>query len=175
VIIVVEGTDLHVHLDVLCSEPGDLTRVIGHMLIELGNITRLECAYEDCVLESREFAAGSKRQAAGITIDHVIPLCDGGSDMPDNIRLIHFACNNSKGGKELWADPIRKASMLAARVDTPEAKAKRSESLRRTEAARSDEDRAQVVAARTGWWAEKTQDERTAIARKGWETRRATG
>jgi len=31
------------------------------------------------------------------TIDHLIPLADGGSDSPANVATAHFLCNSTKG------------------------------------------------------------------------------
>lgn len=31
------------------------------------------------------------------TIDHVLPLSQGGDDVKANVQLAHFACNSSKG------------------------------------------------------------------------------
>lgn len=34
------------------------------------------------------------------TIDHIIPVCNGGSNDPDNLRITHFDCNQLKGSFE---------------------------------------------------------------------------
>lgn len=39
------------------------------------------------------------------TIDHIVPLADGGSDLRANVQLAHFGCNSAKcargGGEQL--------------------------------------------------------------------------
>ena len=35
------------------------------------------------------------------SFEHVIPLCDGGTHTPDNVRLAHRLCNSRKGSKSL--------------------------------------------------------------------------
>lgn len=39
-------------------------------------------------------------------IDHVVPVAQGGSDHPDNLRPAHTSCNSRKGGDDypLWAE-----------------------------------------------------------------------
>lgn len=32
-----------------------------------------------------------------VTVDHLIPVIEGGSDEPDNLRLAHLSCNSSRG------------------------------------------------------------------------------
>lgn len=95
--------ELHDALDALVTtEKRPLVRIVGHALIALRLLTKLECAYEDCVLPSREFSAhdGTKRyDKAGPTVDHVIELWNGGTDRPENLRLVHFSCNASKSTK----------------------------------------------------------------------------
>lgn len=31
------------------------------------------------------------------TIDHIVPLADGGDDVRSNVQLAHFICNSMKG------------------------------------------------------------------------------
>lgn len=33
------------------------------------------------------------------TIDHIIPISDGGDDIRANVQLAHFGCNSSKGAR----------------------------------------------------------------------------
>lgn len=33
------------------------------------------------------------------TLDHIIPLSRGGSNLLDNVRVVHRVCNRRKGGK----------------------------------------------------------------------------
>ncbi len=47
----------------------------------------------DLTLENRN----SRRY---VTIDHIQPLCKGGGDNIENLRLLHQGCNNSRGAEE---------------------------------------------------------------------------
>jgi 5-methylcytosine-specific restriction endonuclease McrA len=41
------------------------------------------------------------------TLDHIIPKSMGGTYTMDNLRLVHWRCNNARGdslGKHPWAD-----------------------------------------------------------------------
>lgn len=33
------------------------------------------------------------------TIDHVVPLAEGGADTAANVRLAHFICNSMRGNR----------------------------------------------------------------------------
>lgn len=33
------------------------------------------------------------------SIDHIVPLCRGGTNKHKNLQLAHASCNNAKGGK----------------------------------------------------------------------------
>jgi len=44
-------------------------------------------------------------QYVRFTIDHVIPLAQGGSHDPDNLALACFHCNRSKSAKRTGVDP----------------------------------------------------------------------
>lgn len=43
---------------------------------------------------SRSYRAPNPRSA---TFDHLIPIADGGTDVPENLRLAHWGCNSSRG------------------------------------------------------------------------------
>lgn len=70
------------------------TRVAIHALIELGQITAIACAHDACQRPSRDFTIGTGRHADAISLDHILPQHLGGSDLPANVRLAHFACNS---------------------------------------------------------------------------------
>lgn len=44
----------------------------------------------------RSFRAPHPRSA---TFDHLIPIADGGTDAPENLRLAHFGCNSRRGSR----------------------------------------------------------------------------
>lgn len=45
-------------------------------------------------------------QLVQFTIDHVVPLADGGTDDPENLALACFHCNRKKSNKQKVFDPI---------------------------------------------------------------------
>lgn len=40
--------------------------------------------------------------AMAATLDHIIPLCQGGTHTSDNVQLAHAVCNFLKGGNTSW-------------------------------------------------------------------------
>ena len=148
-------TDLHTQLDAIVSTDNknrSLTRILGHALIELGIITKIECMYDECVFETREFLPSdvAKRREVPI-IDHIVERWQGGDDLPSNLQLIHFACNSRKTMRirlavpeikealtqkvrDRWQDPEfrkRTSERLAAAGSSPETAAKRSASMKK--------------------------------------------
>ena len=58
----------------------------------------LPCEYSDHHTDERgNFIAGANYPS----IEHLVPLCKGGSDTWDNIKLAHHLCNSIKGTKEM--------------------------------------------------------------------------
>lgn len=37
-----------------------------------------------------------------LTVEHILPRCCGGEDIPDNVVMVCKSCNSSKGGKRLY-------------------------------------------------------------------------
>jgi HNH endonuclease. len=128
-----------------------ITRIVVHALIDLGRVTKLECSYKDCKLDTREFgsypAGKIKGQKDAITVDHVRALWEGGTDRPENLRLMHWICNVSLGTsdartrpelrekmsealKERWRDPDYRAKQVGRPV-SEETRLKRSEAMKR--------------------------------------------
>ena len=124
-------------------------RMLIHALIELELVIALECAYHACQFDSREFdfSGSTHRHPRGLTIDHKISRAAGGSDLPQNLQLLHFACNSIKAGSEDITPARRERQAEASRrrwktdrdtmlatfskaARTPEALAKRSDSMR---------------------------------------------
>lgn len=145
--------ELHAELERVVP-PGtkarSVIRMVGHALIELGYITRVECSYGECVMPTREFilpgVEGTYRGRGIATIDHRVALCDRGSDRPENLQLMHFACNARKGSlegfanvdvrerhaassRERWKNPEYRAKMTS-RVQSPEERALKSASMK---------------------------------------------
>lgn len=126
-------------------------KAIVHCLIELGQIDRLECQYEDCILDSREFrprTGGRGHEAYSLAIDHIDPKGNGGSNHPENLRVIHASCNVSRG----------------LRTDTPEVLEKRRRA--RAEFLASD---------RTALWRSRMKERRQGWNRAGSATDRRGG
>lgn len=70
-------------------------RAILHTMVEAGTLATLECQLPDCYLAFREFERSPSRgyQPRGLVIDHITPQLQGGSDRPENLRVIHGYCN----------------------------------------------------------------------------------
>jgi hypothetical protein len=111
--------DLHSHVAELF--PGDkrvLQRILLHALIDLGQVTKLECAWENCALPNTSLKPAGKRGAC-VTFDHTVDRMSGGPDHWRNILLMHHTCNTRKGAvftperrakisakvRERWQDP----------------------------------------------------------------------
>lgn len=60
-------------------------------------ICNTKCDYEDYIILNGTIICGDYYPS----IEHVIPLCKGGTDDWDNIRLAHRKCNNLKGKKQI--------------------------------------------------------------------------
>jgi len=130
-----------------------------HALIDLGQITALECQWERCRESSRVFTPypvkrlepgeSFNRDKLRIAIDHITPIFYGGSDRPDNLHVVHQTCNQIKsirreprssevrqaisfGQAQAWADDdgTRRQRLVELNRDE-ETNAKRAESLRR--------------------------------------------
>ena len=145
--------ELHAELERIVpagTKARSVLRMVGHALIELGYIERVECMYDQCVMPTCEFAVASVEsglRSRGIaTIDHRIALCDDGNDRPQNLQLMHFACNARKGAlegyanndarerhaqssRDRWEDPIYRAR-ITGRERTPEQRASASAKMK---------------------------------------------
>jgi hypothetical protein len=107
----VNKDELHALVDSL-NHTNWHVKAIVHCLIELGQVNRLECQYEDCILDTRSFrprSGGRGHESYSLALDHIDPRMSGGSNRPENLRPIHASCNVSRG----------------MRPDTPETLAKR--------------------------------------------------
>ncbi|AKJ72612.1 HNH endonuclease [Gordonia phage GMA2] len=175
---------LHNELDALLSigPDDDSSRVgpsiIGHCLIELGLVTAIECGWEDCIYDDREFVRDASVRNGGklwISIDHVIPRFQGGSDRPENLMLLHFGCNSSKGVRDFHDDPGKKkehSEGLKRRWKDPEYR----ERLRRSLAASQNSEKTREKRSdsmRKHWSDPERKKKHSQAMQKSWDTRKA--
>lgn len=123
------------------------TRSLIHALIDLGQVTAMQCAWSACVIPQTPLAPAG-RSAACATIDHIVALNDGGSDHWSNLQLLHNTCNNRKGAlftderrarlsmqsRQRWKDPAyreKTAAHAAFGGRSAEARAKRSQAMKK--------------------------------------------
>ncbi len=66
-----------------------------YALVEIAERDRKICAL--CHGPVDMSLAVPHRQAP--TVDHIVPLSEGGDDTPANVQLAHFTCNSSKGAR----------------------------------------------------------------------------
>lgn len=179
--------ELHDHVKSLFpGEKQRLTRTLVHALIDLKQITKICCAWDQCVLPGIPLApSGIHRDS--ITIDHIIALGDDGTDDWSNIQLMHHTCNMRKGAKFTderrakisaaskvkWQDPEYRAKTAAAALAgnlTPEVSAKRRASMKAHWA--DPERRAQHLAAIAAGVTPEVIAQRNAGVQRAWDHRR---
>lgn len=84
---------LHSELDLL-KETGALRRggnaTTAHALVALGVISEIKCHADYCVFDTRAFAPDKWMR---LSLDHIVWVSHGGSDLPDNIAITHWKCN----------------------------------------------------------------------------------
>lgn len=117
-----DNESLHQQVDDLVGSWRSEQRMVIHALIDLGRVTAIECDYEKCSLDSRAFTptgpGNGRWNHAGLTIDHIIALADGGTDRSENLRLMHWICNVSLGtsqGRNRPEARARSAEVMRAR------------------------------------------------------------
>ena len=47
------------------------------------------------------YLCGREVSVHEFSFEHVVPLCNGGSHTPENVRLAHHRCNSRKGSRSL--------------------------------------------------------------------------
>lgn len=77
-------------------------RMVILALRELGLLTTLECAWEECPFPSRSFDPSQRNLR--LEIDHIISQRRGGTEHPTNLRLVHRWCNGTRSAREMAAD-----------------------------------------------------------------------
>jgi hypothetical protein len=95
-----------------------------------------------------------------LEVDHIQPVCDGGSDDPNNLTTACFACNRGKGGVALreLAPAIDEDELYTGIQEMLERSHSIRQSLAAATAHRKAMDRA-VALIRT-WWNESFDDDR---------------
>lgn len=68
------------------------TAITVHSLVDLGIVTDLRCQWPTCKYPDEPFTSGRGR--FGLALDHITPQREGGSHLPENIRLVHHSCNS---------------------------------------------------------------------------------
>lgn len=99
-------------------------RAIIHALIDLGRITTLECQLPECVLDKRRFkprAPGRGYQPYSLTLDHIEPQFNGKNHRPENLRILHHACNLAceRGRPDSDEARLKKKAATARRLADP--------------------------------------------------------
>ena len=68
-------------------------------MVDLGVVEEIQCQYDRCIYDDRDFGAGGKRPC----IDHILTRAAGGSEESWNLRLLHIGCNSAKAS---WEDAV---------------------------------------------------------------------
>lgn len=92
--------ELHSQLDSIYVSTRAI-RLLVHALIELEVVTEIACQWPTCKFDDKSFDGTGVGNQRALSIDHVIPLRSGGSDLPSNLRITHRGCNNS------WKKSVR--------------------------------------------------------------------
>ena len=73
-------------------------RAEKHGVIAADNVSRDEIRRRDC---ETCYLCHRFVSVHEMTLDHVVPLVQGGTHTLDNLRLVHRACNSKKGTRQL--------------------------------------------------------------------------
>ena len=109
--------DLHLILDELEGRGANWQRLMtAHALVDAGYVTIIECMMPTCIYDDRLFEP--EKRARALSIDHILPLSQGGSHHADNLRLAHHGCNSAASRKYDETKLAQsKAAMLTRRRD----------------------------------------------------------
>ena len=53
-------------------------------------------------VENQRFEINHFCERKELTVEHIMPRCCGGEDIPDNVVMVCKSCNSSKGKKRLY-------------------------------------------------------------------------
>jgi len=124
-----------------------MIRILVHALIDLEQITSLDCMWSLCVLPGIPLSPAGTRKACA-TLDHIQARTNGGSDHWRNVQLLHHTCNMRKSHdfteehrqkisdavRKRWQDPEYRATVapkVAAKLRDPEVRKRKSEAMKR--------------------------------------------
>jgi hypothetical protein len=122
---------LHAEVELLGVATDHIAMTL-HALIDLGVIGVLACQYDDCPYD-RAFTPGRTRRGKNpraLVIDHIVSRRNNGSNLPENLQVLHHACNGYKAMavdadrvqvkkqrgaamRRRWKDPAYRAKMAA--------------------------------------------------------------
>ena len=102
-----KNSNLHNQIDFLL--PQGMRRILVHALIDLNIVTELRCLDSECRYPGKAFTKFKDCRVTSLTLDHIIRKQHGGSDYPENIRLLHFGCNSGfeRKGTSAQASHVR--------------------------------------------------------------------
>lgn len=90
-----------------------------HALIDLGLVVEIKCAHPECLHPETGFSTNkSEKMRHGLTFDHIEPRCNNGSHLPNNVRIVHAACNRLTGSlagaktRAAYSDPLRHSALI---------------------------------------------------------------
>jgi len=72
----------------------------GNGRVGPGRRREIERAYIISRDQGRCHICGARCRPDEVTLDHLIPLAEGGTHAPENLRVAHLSCNTSKGARE---------------------------------------------------------------------------
>lgn len=112
-------------------------QMIMHLMVHTGGVgtDRVGCQWSLCPYDRAQF--GPPKTTLGPSIDHIVHRSFGGSNRPDNLRLMHFSCNIRSGqeaaeaGRAAWRsssdgqDHVRRLSKAGHQGRTKRAAIKR--------------------------------------------------
>ncbi len=97
--------DLHDEIDQL--DVRDTGRqMLLHALVDAGVIIRIACEVTTCKFDRTTF--GTAKSPTGVSIDHIVPRRDGGSNRSNNLRLAHISCNVGRNTGRVTPPDVRK-------------------------------------------------------------------
>jgi 5-methylcytosine-specific restriction endonuclease McrA len=98
------------------QSPEDILRAPSRRRRERLKMAKREPYAREAVFERdgwRCWICGEPVLEEDATVDHVIPIAQGGADTPDNVRTAHRDCNSRRG----WLDPSGTTPVVTTSID----------------------------------------------------------